>query len=170
MPHWLLSLLLLVPLTLAAEQTAQKPAPITIEADRLELDQKRGRSHYQGNVLLQQGGLEIRADSITLHTVNKKLQRAVAKGQPATLLQQGETEDETMRAEALRMEYRPQSEQVELQGQARLWRNGNEFSGEQISYNLKQQLVKASGSEQGDGRVRVLLQPEAEAPEAEVNQ
>ncbi len=168
MPRWPLSLLLLLPLSLPAEQTTGKPAPITIEADRLELDQKRGSSHYQGNVLLQQGALQIKADSITLHTVNKKLQRAVAKGQPATLLQQGDTPETAMRAEAQLMEYLPQNGQVELTGQARLWRNGNEFSGEQISYNLKQQLVKASGSEQGDGRVRVLLQPAGTPAEPEV--
>ncbi len=167
MRRWPINLLLILPLSLAAAQTAQKPAPITIEADRLELDQKRGSSHYRGNVLLQQGGLQIKADSITLYTVNKKLQRAVAEGLPATLLQQGDTPETAMRAEAQRMEYLPQSGQVELLGQARLWRNGNEFSGEQISYNLKQQLVKASGSEQGDGRVRVLLQPETSAPMSE---
>jgi lipopolysaccharide export system protein LptA len=171
MKHLLLSLLLLLSLPLAADDasaaTPDKPAPITIEADRLELDQKRGSSHYQGNVLLQQGGLQIKADSITLHTVNKKLHRAVAKGQPATLLQLGETPESAMRAEALLMEYHPQSERVELSGKARLWRNGNEFSGEQISYDLKQQLVKASGSEQGNGRVRVLLQPESDTPPSE---
>lgn len=162
MPRWPLSLLLLLPLLVAAA-----PAPITIEADRLELDQKHGSSHYQGNVVLQQGGLQIKADSITLHTVNKKLQRAVAKGQPATLLQQGDTPESAMRAEAQLMEYHPQGERVELQGEARLWRNGNEFSGEQISYDLKQQLVKASGSGQGDGRVRVLLQPQGDIPPLE---
>jgi lipopolysaccharide transport protein LptA len=99
--------------------------------------------------------------------VEKKLQRAVAEGAPATLLQQGDSETGPIRAEAARMEYLLQSKEIQLTGKARLWRDGNEFSGEQISYNLKQQLVKASGNTQGDGRVRVLLQPENTRQEQE---
>jgi lipopolysaccharide export system protein LptA len=104
--------------------------------------------------------MQITADSITLYSVEKKLQRVIAEGTPATLLQQGNSEAGPIRAEAAHMEYQLQSKEIQLSGKARLWRDGNEFSGEQISYNLKQQVVKASGSTQGDGRVRVLLQPE----------
>lgn len=168
MKHRLLSLLLLLPLPLAAEQPAtaatDKAAPVTIEADRMELNQKLGTSHYQGRVILVQGALRIEAETITLYSVEKKLRRAVAEGSPATLLQQGDEEAGPIRGEAAHMEYLPLARAIELSGQARLWRDGDEFSGEQISYNLEQQLVKASGAPQGDGRVRVLLQPEGDNP------
>jgi lipopolysaccharide export system protein LptA len=167
MKHWFLSLLLLLPLPLAAEQptpvAADKPLPVTIEADRMELNQKLGTSHYQGRVILVQGALQIQAEEITLYSVEKKLQRAVAEGTPATLLQQGDEESGPIRGEATHMEYLPLGREIRLNGQARLWRDGNEFSGEQINYNLDQQLVKASSDTQGDGRVRVLLQPEDDA-------
>lgn len=159
MKPWLLSLLLLPALLLAAPD---KPTPVTIEADRMELDQKRGTSVYTGNVVLVQGGLEIKAERITLYSVKKKLQRAVAKGSPATLVQQGESEENTIKAEAATMEYQPQSGEVQLSGKAQLWRGGSAFSGEQISYDLERQMVKASGSEEGQGRVKVLLQPEGD--------
>lgn len=166
-----LLLLLLLPLPLAAApaspEKANKPVPVTIEADRLELDQKLGTSHYLGRVILEQGPLQIKAESITLYSVEKKLHRAVAEGNPATLLQQGDSEAGPIRAEAAHMEYLPQSREIQLSGKARLWRDGNEFSGEQISYNLKQQLVKASGNTQGDSRVKVLLQPESTSQEQE---
>lgn len=171
MKHLPLSLLLLLSLPVTAApptaDTADKPLPVTIEADHLELDQKRGTSHYQGRVILVQGPMQINAESITLYSVEKKLQRAVAEGAPATLLQQGDSKAGPIRAEATRMEYLLQSKEILLTGKARLWRDGNEFSGEQISYNLKQQLVKASGNTQGDGRVRVLLQPENTRQEQE---
>ena len=161
MKHWPLSLLLLLPLSVLAAPAANTTAAVSIEADRMELDQKQGTSHYHGNVVLQQGGLQIKADSITLYSEKKKLQRAVAKGNPATLLQQSDDNKSPLRATALHMEYLPQSEKVKLKGQAQLWRDGNKFSGELISYDLKQRIVKATGDKQGDGRVRVLLQPES---------
>jgi lipopolysaccharide export system protein LptA len=144
-----------------------KAAPITIEADQLELDQKKGISHYRGNVVLQRGGLQIKAANITLHTRENKLHRAIAEGSPVHLTQGATADAGPMRAEAAHMEYLPQSEVIKLRGKAHLWRDGNEFSGEQIRYDLKRQLVKASGDKQGDGRVRVLLQPESEEPKAE---
>lgn len=170
MRRWFPSLLLLPALLASAEQTEvsgwSSSAPITIEADRLELDQKAGSSHYQGNVVLKQGGLQIKADSITLYLLNKQLRQAIAMGNPATLQQDGGNEAEPIRAEAQRMEYLPQSEEIKLSGSARLWRGGNAFSGEQISYHLAEQMVRATGDKKGEGRVRVLLLPPEEPPTA----
>ncbi len=169
MPHWPLKILwLLLPLPLlAAAPSAKQQAPIIIEAERMELNQRQGTSHYQGKVLLQQGGLQIRANSIILHSTNKRLQRAVATGQPATLQQQQGDNGDTMRAEAARMEYLPETKVVVLEGGARLWHNGNEFSGEKIRYDLQQRQIKASGDTDGNGRVRVLLQPQDESKQTE---
>ncbi len=171
MKFWPVSLLLLsLPLAAAeptSSATADKPVPITIEADYLELDQKKGTSHYRGKVILIRGELQIEADSITLHTTDKQLRRAVAKGSPVHLQQQATTDAGAMRAQAEHMVYQPQNELIQLRGNAQLWRDGNEFKSEQISYNLKKQLVKASGDKQGDSRVRVLLQPEAAPPAKE---
>jgi lipopolysaccharide export system protein LptA len=168
MNHWHHKLwlgLLLLPLSVHAAKpaspAAEKPAPITIEADQLELDQNKGTSLYRGNVVLQRGTLQIKADSITIHSAGKKLQWVQAKGNPV-YLDQGATADAgPMHAEASQIEYQPQNEVVKLQGRAQLWRDGNEFSGEQIRYDLKRKLVKASGDKEGESRVRVLLQPES---------
>lgn len=171
MHRWPLSLLLLLPLALAAAPAAPPSAttPVTIEADRMELDQKNNTSRYQGHVILVQGSLRINADSITLYSTGGTLLRAVVDGSPATLQQQGADEAQTMRARATQMEYLPRDGVIELRGQAQLWRGGNEFNGEQIRYDLKQQLVRATGTSQGSdtGRVRVLLQPEGEQPATE---
>jgi len=160
MHRWPLSLLLL-PLVLSAAPPSPEPTPVTIEADRMELDQRLGTSRYLGHVILLQGKLQIHADSITLYSAEGGLIRAQVEGNPATLKQEGDG-TQTLRAEAMQMEYMPHQQVVELKGKAKLSQGGNEFSGEQISYDLGQQLVRASGvpAEDGDkSRVRVLLQP-----------
>ncbi|MEN8170257.1 MAG: lipopolysaccharide transport periplasmic protein LptA [Pseudomonadota bacterium] len=158
-----LSLLLLLPLTLsagpAATDTANKSTPVSIEADRMELDQAHGTSTYQGNVILIQGGLRLKAERITLYTVEKQLNRVVSEGKPTTMEQPKDDNRAPLHAEAEWIEYLPLQQTVQLKGKAQLRQNGNEFSGEHIRYDLKKQLVRASGNKQGDGRVRVLLQP-----------
>ena len=169
MKLWHLSLLLLWPLQLAAQPatTSTKPLPVSIEADQLELDQGKGISHYRGNVVLTRGGLRIEAERITLYTREKKLQRAHAEGGPVNLTQEATAETGELHAEAASMDYLPQNELIKLKGNAHLWHDGNKFSGEQIQYNLKQQVVKASGDKQGDGRVKVILQPETSEQDGE---
>ncbi|MDH5784586.1 MAG: lipopolysaccharide transport periplasmic protein LptA [Chromatiales bacterium] len=156
-----LKLLLILPWfsVALAEGTTTLQGPIAIEADRMEMNQRQGTSHYRGNVLLKQGELLIKADSITLHTKGKELQRVEISGSPATLRQHSDNADQAIRAEARQMDYHPQQGWIEFRGAAQLWRQGNEFSGESIRYNLRQRMVKASGGTEGEERVRVLLQP-----------
>ena len=162
------SLLLLLPLSLNAAQPATNgTAPFTVEADQMELDQTKGTSTYSGNVTLIQGGLELRAERITLYTVNRQLQRVVSEGKPTSMERQQGGQEPPLRARAEWIEYQPQQQLVQLRGKALLWHDGNEFSGEQISYDLEQKLVRASGDKQGDSRVRVLLQPANEVPSTE---
>ena len=169
MKLWHLSLLLLWPLSLAAqpEQNTATPLAVSIEADQLELDQGKGISHYRGNVILTRGGLQIKAERITLYTQDKKLHRTMAEGDPVRLTQEATAEAGALQAEAASMDFRPQSEVITLKGNAKLVRDGNEFSGEQIHYNLKQEVVKASGDKQGNGRVKVILQPESQKQDGE---
>lgn len=161
MKTWLTSLLLLTVTSLPAAE-GQKQEPITIEADRLELDQKSGTSIYVGNVILLQGGLELQADSLTLYSDNKQLRKAIALGNPVHLSQKQAGKGEVLRAEAGYMEYLLTTRVVELKQKAHLWRNGDEFIGERVLYDMDRELVKASGEKDGPGRVRVILQPDSE--------
>lgn len=167
MKRWHLNLILLLPFTLAQAENLPSSAEgtrgaITIEADSMELNQRTGTTNYKGNVVLVRGGLQIKADSITLYTKDNKLQRAVADGNPVRLEQAGSEAYTAMRAESEHMEYKPLSDTIELKGKALLWRDGNQFTGQNIRYDLKKQTVKASGSGEENGRVRVLLQPQSE--------
>ncbi len=98
-----LTLLLLSPASWALETDRQQP--IHIQADRITVHEKEGRSYYEGNVEFTQGSLQIKGDEITVHLQNDALQKIIVKGTPATLQQRPEADHELVHSKALRMEY-----------------------------------------------------------------
>ena len=138
-------------------------SPITVEADSLELNQKSGISTYQGHVRLEQQGMQLQADRLELHNDGKQLKQAIADGKPVHLEQTDPQTGEKMRAEALHVEYRFEDGQLELMGEAHLWRSGDQMSGNHLIYDSTNRTVRAFGNKQGNGRVRVILQPEKES-------
>ena len=146
-----------------AAAVAETTGPIQVEADRLELDQKKGVSLYQGHVRLQRGKTLLRAERLELHGASGKVTLAIADGQPVHLEMRDQESGRITRAEAQHVEYRFNEKQIELLGKARLWRDGDRFSGEKLLYDDGKQQVHAFGNnEQNNGRVRVILQPEKE--------
>lgn len=137
--------------------------PINIEADRAELDQKNQISTYTGNVVLRQGGIEIKATTLKVFTQDGKLQHITAEGSPVQYRQQRENKED-IHGLSQRVEYKTQPKHVLLLGEAELWQGKNHFSGERIEYDPGQEKVIATGS--GDstseqkGRVQIILQPE----------
>ncbi len=156
------SLLLLLPGLLLAQQPSREP--ITVEADRLELNSKSGLSTYQGNVEMRQGTLLLRADKVVLHSKGSNLQLAVADGTPVYLERPDPQTGELLKANASHMEYRIGEGVLEMKEQAHLWRGKDEFSGDHIIYELNKRVVRAFGEKNGkdEGRVRVILQPRKE--------
>jgi len=152
-------LLLLPGLLWAAEPPVQQA--ITVEADRLEMDNAKGVSHYRGSVVMSQGNLQLRADSVTLHSKGNALQKAIADGSPVYLEKTDPQTGETIKANAGHMEYKLQEGLLEMNGDAHLWRGKDEFAGEHIVYELNKRIVRATGQKPGEdgGRVKVILQP-----------
>lgn len=138
--------------------------PITIEADQAVLDEKKQISTYTGNVVLKQGGIEVKANTITVYSKEGQLQRVIAKGDPVHYRQQ-QTQDEDIRAVSQRMEYETESKSVLLLGDAELWQGGNRFSGKRIQYDPSEEKVIATGdpgsTANGGQRVQITLQPQS---------
>lgn len=156
----LLPLLCLVgPNLYALESDRQQP--IAIEADRLTIDDKRGVSIYQGSVRLTQGSLEVTAERITVKKPGNQVESVDSRGTPVHFRQQGDIPAENLRGFAERIHYNLKSSSITLTGDAHLWQNQDEFSGEEIHYNLTTRRVKARGGNNGN-RVRVILQPRQE--------
>src|SRR5512139_1436028 len=139
----------------ARAEKADRDKPVTLEADTVTLDDIRKISIYQGNVILSQG---------TQHADG--LDKVVATGRPVSFRQKLDGRDEFIEGYANRIEYAGASSQLELIGQARLRRDGDELRGAQISYNANTEFYKVVSQPDAQtpgGRVRAIIRPKPRA-------
>ncbi|MEE8379825.1 MAG: lipopolysaccharide transport periplasmic protein LptA, partial [Gammaproteobacteria bacterium] len=129
-------ILLCVPLAIASTEDTKQP--ITIESDRAVLDERKQISIYTGNVILKQGGVEVKANTITVYAKEGRLHRVVAEGDPVHYQQQ-QKDSEDIRGVSQRMEYETETNRVQLLGDAELWQGGNRFIGKRIQYDPGQE-------------------------------
>lgn len=132
---------------------------IHIEADQVDIDDRSGVSAYSGNVLLTQGSIRLKADSIVVHTQNREVVRVLANGQPASFRQKPKKDEEDVVASALQLEYLAREGRLILIRQASLLQGPNKFSGNRIEYDLKQNYVRAERDKKSGERVQVIIQP-----------
>ncbi len=134
--------------------------PIKIEADRADMNEKKGLSTYSGAVILQQGSLSIEADKITIRSNTDGINEVMAYGAPAHFSQQPATDKPMTHAYGESIEYLLSSEKITLTGQAKLIQNGDAFSGKRIVYDIRHATVEAIGGDTpADGRVQLIIQP-----------
>jgi lipopolysaccharide export system protein LptA len=142
--------------TLHAEENKQ---PISIAADQLTIDERKGKSTYQGNVVLTQGEIQITADNVTISSVKGEVNKISTTGNPAKFVRTGNT---PLRAQSQEMIFLDNEGIIILKGSAQLWRQGDEFNSEEIRYYVDENRVEANSgdSSKGGGRVHVILQPQ----------
>lgn len=149
-----------------AEQ-GDRDKPIQIEADRASLDQLKGITIYEGNVVVTQGTILLRAAQVTV-TQDKHGggDLAVAHGNPATFRQKIDGKNEWMDAQGQRIEYDSGKNLVKLFDNARVKRGQDIVMGQTLVYNTKDETFIANGPTGGaspakgsGGRVTVILQP-----------
>lgn len=170
--------LLLIALGLgnAQAEKADREKPIQVEADRVSLDDMNKLSIFEGNVVLTQGTLLVKADKVTVRQDADKTQYATAVGRPLSFRQKRDGADDFIEGWAERLEYDGKRNQVELFQKARLKRNNDEIRGDYIFYDAVAETFRvgpaADGSKAGvaapPGRVRMVIQPKAPvaAPDA----
>lgn len=176
--HLRLALLLLAALlssSLAFANNDDTQQPIHIEADQAEISERQGMMTYTGHVLLRQGGIELRADTVVVYSKDGELQRITAEGQPVHYSQQAGAEKE-IKGVSQRMEYRARDKRLLLLGNAEFWQGGNRFSGNRIQYDPEAERVIANAGDTDTSnsadtsasgtqpRVSVTLQPKKTTP------
>lgn len=167
----LLFLFLALPLAAHAE-LADRDKPVNLEADTMTVDDARKVSVYQGNVVLTQGTLAIRADKLVVTESQEGFHHGTAHGNPATFRQKREGVDEYVEGYGQRIEYDSAKDLVELFTQARMKRNQDEVRGNYISYDGKTEFFKVIGGKEAvsannpRGRVRAVIQPKKKAEAA----
>ena len=138
--------------------------PIHIEADRAERDGIQGVTRYEGSVDLVQGSLHILADSITVHTdSDNEVQEIVAVGNPARFEQQPKVDQEIVKGRAQMMRYLVAEERMRMSNDARLEQDGTIVSGNQINYDLIDDLVQVESDQKTEqSRVKIVIPPRAQ--------
>jgi len=155
---------LLLAACLAGPVTAlesDREQPIYLEADSVEIDERRGISVYRGHVKVTQGSSELTADEVTVNQT-KEGDRVVATGSPATFSQQRDNRPEPVRGSARRIEHRSAENLLILTGAAEFSQGGDRFSSERIEYDTRSDLVRAgqaAGAAKPGERVRIVIQP-----------
>ena len=150
----------------AHAEKADRDKPVNLEADTVTLDDIRKTSVYQGNVILSQGTLMLRADHVQVTQNAEGLDKVSATGRPVAFRQKLDGREEFIEGFADRIEFDSVSSQLELIGQARLRRGTDELRGAQISYNANTEFYKVVGQPGAmtpSGRVRAVIRPKPRA-------
>ncbi|RUR42548.1 lipopolysaccharide transport periplasmic protein LptA [Vreelandella populi] len=150
---------LAVPLSAAAQNSQ---APVEVEADRLDLDQRAGTAVYSGNVDIRQGNMQLRGERVEIQRNEAgELSLVTATGERAYLRNQLENEETPMEGWGRRVIYHVAERRVELIDQAELTQGRDQFNGGRLEYFIDRGVVQArsdvSGSE--PQRIRMTLQP-----------
>jgi lipopolysaccharide export system protein LptA len=163
-PHTILFALLCAALLapLAHAEKADRDKPVNLEADTVTLDDVRKISVYQGNVILNQGTMMLRADRVQVTQNAGGLDKVSATGRPVSFRQKVDGREEFIEGFADRIEFDNVRGQLELIGQAQLRRGSDELRGAQISYNANTEFYKVvgqPGAQTPSGRVRAIIRP-----------
>src|SRR5512139_2977318 len=111
----------------AHAEKADRDKPVNLEADSVTLDDIRKISVYEGNVVLSQGTLMLRADRVQVTQNAGGLDKVTATGRPVAFRQKIDGRDEFIEGFANRIEYDSGKSQLELIGEAQLRRGSDEL-------------------------------------------
>ncbi|MCX4025727.1 lipopolysaccharide transport periplasmic protein LptA [Endozoicomonas sp. SM1973] len=136
-----------------------KDKPINIKAKSADIDDKSGVYIYTGNVIITQGTIQIRGDKVTLYSDSNGINKIVAVGRPAHYREKPAENKELIKAYGRTIKYYATNEKVEVITNAKLFQEGNTFTGSQIDYFAKTQKVNAKGGKTNESRVEMVLQP-----------
>lgn len=150
----------------AHAETADRDKPINLEADTVTLDDVKKISVYEGNVILTQGTLTLRADRMQLTQNTGGLDKVSATGRPVAFRQKVDGREEFIEGFAARIEFDNTTSELDLIGDARLRRGEDELRGARISYNSGSgfyKVVGQAGAGSPSGRVRAIIRPKPRA-------
>lgn len=137
---------------------ADREQPIHIEADKVNVDDARHVSTFEGKVLLTQGTLRFSADKLVVTEDAAGHQFCVATGHAATFRQKREGVDEYVEGYGERIEYNTANEVVDFYTNARVKRNLDEVRGNHITYSTLTEIFKVTSTSES-GRVHATIQP-----------
>ena len=152
----------------ALAEKADKDKPTNIESNKMSSDDARRMSIFEGNVVLTNGTMVVRADRIVVRQDADGFQFATAYGNPVRFRQKGDPKDGKegvwTDGEALRIEIDNRNERVELFDKARVTRDQDVVIGEYIFVDQRTEFfsvraAKGAAPTTPEGRVKAVIQP-----------
>ncbi len=156
--------LLAAPTTGARALESDRAQPIQVEADSVEIDERKGVSTYEGHVVIRQGSIRIEADRVSVRQKGSRSEKVTAEGAPVRFQQQPD-KGELVKGTAKRAEYSIDSELLYLLGDAVLTQGSDNFKSDRIIYDRGHALVKAGAAAQGKQRVQMTIKPHPSPPD-----
>jgi lipopolysaccharide export system protein LptA len=156
----LLLISLLLP-SAAFALASDQQLPLSVQADKADINHKSGIGVYSGNVLVDQGTSHLQAASAETFTgKNNELKKAIAKGlkdQQAQFRTVTDPSKPELKATADQIEIYPTKNKIVLVGNAQVTQGTDTFSAPRIEYDTKEQHVVTTSSE--TGRTTIVIHP-----------
>jgi lipopolysaccharide export system protein LptA len=142
-----------------ARPGSDKNAPVTVDADQLENNQREGLIVFTGNVVAAQDNSTQYADRMEVYLDAKgdSIVRTVSTGNVRIITKDCRT------GTAQRAEYYDAEQRVLLIGNARVWRDDNVVTGERITLYLAEDRSVVEGGKQE--RVKAVFYPKSQEPD-----
>jgi lipopolysaccharide export system protein LptA len=160
----------------ARAEKADRTKPMVVEADRPgTVDLQRQVVVFNGNVVISQGTMQLRAERIEMREMTDGFRAAVATGspgKPASWRQKRDGLDETVEGTAERIEFDGRADTLRFVGSGHVKRMragvvADEVSGGAIVWDNAAEVFRVEGGQASptnpSGRVRIVLSPRAEA-------
>lgn len=150
--------LLLVPASSFALKSDQAQ-PMHLEADSVEIDDEKGVSLYQGNVIITQGSFKLWADRMWIHRKAGKTEKILAEGNPTRFRQLMDETNEEVRGRARKASVILDKDEIQLVEEASIEQGQDSFRSDRIVFIRSKSLIKAGAIVKGTQRVQVVIEP-----------
>lgn len=154
--------MLLFAATASHALTSDRDKPVKVSADKIEVNQKTGRSKYVGHVVLTQGTLRIEAQEIVVQLREGELDKVTASGKPVTFRQRLDGQAEEISGSALRVQYNALENRVDLYDQVAFRQGEDVFQSPVVHYDIAATRLTADARSQE--RVHSVIQPRKTQP------
>ncbi|WP_293227804.1 lipopolysaccharide transport periplasmic protein LptA [Paludibacterium sp.] len=152
---------------LAHAEKADSDKPIQISANRATLDQLKGVTQWEGDVVVIQGTLQLHADHLTVTRDAQGNQTMLATGKLTTFRQKADDTPEKknvwINGQASRIDYSTVTHTAILTTNARVKKGDDLLIGDVIVYNTETQIYQSQGggsNTANKGRVTAIIQPQ----------
>lgn len=146
-------------------EESDRDQPIELEADTVTVNDAKKISIYTGNVILNQGTLQIKADKMIVREDQDGFQHSTCTGNPTTFKQKRTGKDEWMQGSGQRIEYNARMDKVQLYTNAWVKRGEDVVTGDYISYDANAEYAEVIGGTKANpngtagSRVKATIQP-----------